>query len=578
MDGMAFVFTSLDDISVKFKLFYDLLSYEMVELFKYRAYFQEAEGRIIRKGIFRATLRESNSRRQITNNSLSSDIDRVMASFFRRLRGDNDPDLLINCFVVTKESQFADARLARISEDLVSRIRNINTSSGEQLTDLIERVKKTQRNEFVIVVGTKGAGKSTFIDRFFSYVLPKYLLQDCIIARVDLGKSEGNENNIASWLDNRLLKRLEDALFGDEGPSFEDIKSMFFDEYKRRKNGTLRPLYETNKEAFNIDFGQHVENKRENQTHEYIKRLIKHIVQMRDKIPCIVFDNADHFAIEFQERVFQYARSIYESEICLIIMPITDRTSWQLSKEGALRSFENESLFLPTPNTRTVLMKRLEFLEVKLAEERKETGRGYFISRGINLSIENLNAFTATLQHIFLNTGEVSSWIGNLANNDIRQCLEIARHIVTSPHLEVHELINAYILNSNITIPTYKIKRAIIRDKYDIHPGDINRFVRNIYVSKTETDTSPLFGIRILTLLKDVYNSNDEDKFLEIEHVIEYFRAMLIEPGVTLDWINYMLETGLCFNYDPTITTIERASKIEISPSGFQHLQWGIYD
>lgn len=578
MDGMGFVFPSLDSVHSHFRLFWDLLSFEASSEFRYRAHFQEAEGRPIRMHAFHAPLRGPDTRRFLPRNKLSGDLDRVMTSFFRRLSGDADPEVLAKCFVVTRESQNADERLARISEDLVDRIRSLNTESGEQLTELIERVKGTQRNEFVIIVGTKGSGKTTFIDRFFRHVLPSPLLSECVTARVNLADSEGDEASIATWLDRQLLETLEGAVFGG-APSFEELQGMFFDEYKRRSEGPFRHLYARDKEEFKIDFGRHIETRREERPHEYIQRLVRHIVGNRKKIPCIVFDNADHFTIEFQERVFQYARSIYESELCLIIMPITDRTSWQLSSEGALRSFENESLFLPTPPPRAVLARRIDFLEEKLAEERREPGRGYFLGRGIPLTIGDLTAFTAALQAIFLRTGTVASWIGNLANNDIRRCLEIAKNIVSSPHLEVTELLKAYYASSDIYVPRYKVKRALFRGQYNIHPvGVSNSFVRNIYALEDEVETTPLLGLRILRLLEDAQESNTGDPFVTVDQIVEYCRAMMVETNATTAWLERMLEAGLCLSYDPTLTTVDTAGKLELAPAGSQHLYWGTRD
>lgn len=39
-----------------------------------------------------------------------------------------------------------------------------------------------------------------------------------------------------------------------------------------------------------------------------------------------------------------------------------------------------------------------------------------------------------------------------------------------------------------------------------------------------------------------------------------------------------MLKTGLCFSYDPTIRDIQNVKKIQLSPSGLQHLHWGSWD
>jgi GTPase SAR1 family protein len=578
MSGAAFIFTSLDDVQSKFSLFYDLLSYEAVKEFRYRSFFQEAEGRPIRSPLFRKALRESESRRPLPHDNLSGDLDRVMTSFFRRLSGDEDPDLLTNCFVVTKESRIADERLARISEDLVSKIRDVDTGSGEQLIDVVKRVKSTQRNEFVLIVGTKGSGKSTFIDRFFRHVLQKSLVDECVVAKVNLADSDGSEVSIATWLDQHLLEALERAIFQDEPPTYEELQGMFFDEYQRWSQGSLRPLYNRDKEEFKIEFGRHIEKRREERPHEYIQRLVAQVVRSRKKIPCIVFDNADHFTIEFQEKVFQYARSIYESELCLIIMPITDRTSWQLSREGALRSFESESLFLPTPSPQVVLQKRIEYLDVKLAEEKREPGRGYFLGRGISLSIDDLTNFTAALQAIFLRTGEASWWIGNFANRDIRRCLDIAKFLVTSPHLEVHELLKTYLADSSVFLPTYKVKRALVKGQYDIYADETHTFIRNIYAIEDELETSPLMGLRILRLLRDAQKSDSENPFVTLDQVLDYFRAMLIDATVTTAWLSRLLESALCLSYDPTVTDIDNARRLQISPAGFQHLRWGTGD
>jgi cold shock CspA family protein len=39
-----------------------------------------------------------------------------------------------------------------------------------------------------------------------------------------------------------------------------------------------------------------------------------------------------------------------------------------------------------------------------------------------------------------------------------------------------------------------------------------------------------------------------------------------------------MLDRGLCLSYDPTVKTIAKTVKLEISPSGQQHLSWGLQD
>lgn len=250
--------------------------------------------------------------------------------------------------------------------------------------------------------------------------------------------------SLTQWLDRRLLREAETSIF-PEAPDFEDIEGMFFDEYSRLMKGAWQSLYESDKPAFRVRFGDRIEEVRKQDPHEYIKGLVRHVVNNRKSLPVLVFDNADHFDIEFQQAVYQYARSLYEESLCLIILPITDRTSWQLSKHGALQSFEHEALYLPTPPTGEVIRKRIDFIERKISVERERPDDRYFVGRGISLNLEDVNAFTRSLQRIFLQTSDVSQAIGELANHDVRRTLNIAREFISSPHLKVSDLLSAYV-------------------------------------------------------------------------------------------------------------------------------------
>jgi len=580
MEGQAFVFPTLQAIHEMFKLFYDLLSRSPIMELRYRAHFQEAEGQPIRARAFSRPLREANQLKPFERSELAVDLDRVMDSFFLRLSGDKDPEMLLNCFVTTKESQIAETKIARISEELVGRIRNLDTASAETLSDLIHKVQVTQRHEFVLLIGTKGAGKSTFIERFFKHVLPLEIQKECLVARIDLKTCPGSETTVVQWLDETLLQKLEEAVFKDAPPTYEEIQGMFFGEYNRWRTGTYRHLYESNKDQFKIEFGRHIEDRHEQRPHEYISKLLKNIVASRKKAPCLIFDNADHFSIQFQEKVFQYARSLYEEDVCIVIMPITDKTSWQLSRQGALQSFETISLFLPTPSPRTVLERRINYLEEKVSPENEEKGRGYFLSYGIKLDLTHLKAFAHCLQHVFLETGKASEWVGNLANMDIRQSLILTRDIMASPYIRVDELLKAFIAKTAAAIPEYDIQRAIIRRQYNFYPVGNHPFVQNIFSLRTEIGTSPLLGLRILTALRDALHKETEgqEAFVEVSQLYDYFQTMMVERRVVGLWLDAMLRTGLCLSYDPTQTTTEGVQKVELSPSGRQHLYWGCAD
>lgn len=581
-NGKGIIFGSLESIEKDFKLFFELLSPSNVENFTYRAIFQELEGQEIRTNDFAQALKTESTIRLFETN-YSSDFERVMSTFFSKLTGDDDPEFLVNCFVETKESQAAEFQLARISEELISKIRTIETIEANAIRAVIERIKLTNRQEFIILVGAKGAGKSTFVDRFFNYVLSSSLKEDCVIVKLNLAGYKGSEIEIIKWLDETLLDQCEITLY-DGAPSNEQIQGIFYGEYRRLRQGPWKILYEKNKDQFKIDFGKHIEHRRETRPTEYIQKLIGNIVKSRRKIPCLVFDNTDHFSIEIQEKVFQYARSIYENEICLVILPITDKTSWELSKQGAIRSYESEVLFLPTPSPKKVIEKRIQYLDKKIEFEKKYKGQ-YFLKKGIQIELQDIEGFVRYLQLLFLHDQKVSKWVGSLSNYDIRTSLEITKDIIASPHLTIDEFLRTYVArgkqdeNEQFTIKPFRIKNALIKRKYQSYPINHHPFVQNLYYSTGNINTTPLLCSRILQVLTDRKTDRSaDDSFLPTKQVFDYFNAMGIDRSVTHKHLQFLLQKGLISAFDPTVTDIDFAKSIEISPSGTEHYYWSIND
>ncbi len=120
----------------------------------------------------------------------------------------------------------------------------------------------------------------------------------------------------------------------------------------------------------------------------------------------------------------------------------------------------------------------------------------------------------------------------------------------------------------------------MIRGKYDIYPSGQNAFVQNIFAMTTEFGTSPLLGLRILQLLESTHfqQAEGEARYVELANVIDYCNAMNFERQAIRGWLHNMLKSGLLLSYDPGQSNIDDVFRIEISPSGYQHLLWGRTD
>ena len=577
LDGKAFVFVSLDCVRESFRAFYDLLAKDRVCNLSFRGLFQEAEGRIIRHSSYQRVLRPERTAIFLPQPEVIPELDRLMTSFFQRLSDEHDREMVEFCFVETKESKEAEQRLLRLAEGLVGHIRALDTRSGAQLTDLLERARTASLNQFILIVGTKGAGKSTFIQRFFNSKLPSSLRESFIPISVNLADSDGDDETIVEWLRRNLLAKAEAAL-GSSTPTWDElIGHMFFGEYQRWTSSTMSHLYKKDKEEFKIQFGQYIESIRCERPLEYLHGLLRNFVKGRKQVPCLVFDNADHFSIDFQEKVFQFARSLFEQELCVVIMPITDKTSWQLSRQGALQSFESEALLLPTPSAKQVLERRINFVLKKMEENAPRESGSYFVGKGIRVNVADLVTFVRGLQEIFLNSDKTAYVLGQLSNHNVREVLELTRDIVNSPHIGLDETFKAYVIDSAIHVPDFKTRRALIRGRYDIFVASANKYVHNVFDLNAELETSPLLGLRVLQALKDavVRFGDTKSRYMAKSDLFGYLLAMGIDRRAVALWLDSLLKTALVINYDPTCVDEETATQLEISPAGELHLFWG---
>ncbi|BAY61652.1 hypothetical protein NIES22_17190 [Calothrix brevissima NIES-22] len=576
-EGKAVVFPNLQSIQTNFATFYDLFSRQGVLANLYQVYTHEAEGLEINHSEFLYSVLENSDRYLLTKSALFKDIENVYRSFFSSMSGEDDPDMLAKCFVESKESREADENLHKITRNLLNRIDIVNSAKGIELENQIRNAVELQKGEFVLIIGNKGAGKTTFIDRFFRLILDKNLREHCLLIRVDLADSNGEQNTITSWLTDRLKVELEKSLFKSRYPTYEELQGVFFQEYERWRRGERKHLYERDKNEFKERFGEHIAEFIEKQPHDYVMKLIKNATNARRLMPCIVFDNTDHFPQSFQEAVFQYAQSIYRKVFSFIICPITDRTIWQLSKSGPLQSYENQAFYLPVPSTKDVLAKRIEFIKEKAIEDSEENKK-YFTKKGIRLSIPNISAFAFAVEDIFINENYIGRVVGWLSNHDIRRSLQIARQIITSPIIDISVIVNAYVVGEKSHISYWQIKKALLVGDYNHFSQKESNFILNLFEVQSSGITSPLLRLSILRLLSDKYSENSEaDKnYLSVDDILNYFEPATVKRILVKDHLKALLDYRLIETYDPTDTCIDETQRVKITPCGRIHYEFAV--
>ncbi|MBQ0736184.1 cold shock domain-containing protein [Aquimarina celericrescens] len=584
----AIVFPSLEAIVSNFSKFYDLLSKNQFDKKLYNAIFDEIHNkRLLLTQNLQAPL--SGLDIKVSQKSeIAFDLDKIFSNFFSKLAGEENEDLLIECFVETKESRIADFSLEKITTSVLGNILPQDKDVDEALANLIQTNVETESTstsiesgQTIFIVGPTGAGKSTFLDRFFRKTLPSQIRKKCALIKVNCLDATGREETALAWVTEKIIDGIENQIYENGSPSWDELLGLYHGQYIRRSNGVDAELYKKDKSQFKIKFGEFLAEKVENDREGYLKRILLDVVVNRKMLPIILVDNSDEFTNEYKQKLFQFTQALRRNaRHCLLIFPVTDKSAWSFSKTDIFGIYKSRSFFLPTPSPREVFRKRIDFIKQKLdtdGSDSNEKGK-YFSSRGITISIKDLNGFAKVLENVFVDNDYTSKTIGELTNYNIRRTLSLSQRVITSSVIEIDDLIRSYLSGEPLTTDFAKFMEALMRGNYELYKQGDNHEVYPIFQVDSKVRQSPLLNLRILILLDTLRKSSNsiEEKHLNIKSIIDYFDAIGCSETAVDKALLSLLEAGLVEPFDLSIRDLTLEQKLAISYRGIVHLRLAV--
>jgi cold shock CspA family protein/predicted type IV restriction endonuclease len=580
-DARAVTFPSLDAVEESFAEFFDLASKEGVSEKRYLTLFAKADGVTLRHLEPLVAVNREGDRHLLPRSELALDLDAVFAQFFGDLSGDADPDMLTDCFVESRESRVADAALQKLIANVSASVTTMDAGTGGQLASKIEVSVDTGRGDNVLIVGNKGSGKSTFIDRFFKSVLVGDLRAKCFVVRLDFTGSTGDPERAVGEATADARLKIEAQLYREGAPTYDELQGLYYSEYQKRRTGQFRHQYSKDKEQFKIDFGNFLDEQMSHDTFSYVCRMLEDVVKNRHLMPVIIFDNTDHHSIPFQEAIFQWSQAIRKAiPYSLVIIPITDRTVWRLSKHGPFQTYQTKTFYLPVPSTKEILARRVSYLSSKASSQ--PGSNQYFLKKGIRLSIENIHAFAVCMEEILIQEDFISRRISWLTNHDVRRGLRLSQEVITSPMLSIDSLVGAYMTHGkhrSLTLKPRKFMQALLLSGYNAYSGD-HDFVMNVFSVSEDLPSTPLLVLSILKLLIDRQSDDtiSAGGYFEVGQIITYLSAMQLDEDAARAALRTLLDRRLVEPYDAADDQLIDAQRVAVTHSGRMHYEFAFSD
>ena len=575
----AIVFPDLKSVEEDFATFFELASKEGHRKRLYKLIFDKIhDRRLLRTSGLHAPFGEADIHPN-HKSQIAFDLDKIFNSFFAGLAGETDPDMLIECFVETKESRIADFDLERLTTYVLGNISPPEKQVDEGLHQLISSTIADKHGETVFIVGPSGAGKTTFLERFFKTTLPASVRERCVVININALDATGDVNTSLSWFTNSAIAKIEKQLYPKGFPDWDQLLGLYHLEYVRRSEGVDAELYKHDREAFRRRFGEYMDERVEQDREGYLIRLLADIVENRKRLPIFVIDNTDEFSGPYKELLFQYFQALRRRVThCLLFFPVTVRSAWAFSKTEIFNIYSSKSFFLPTPPPREIFRKRLDYLRSKLKPDGKTVG--VYDAGSFRVKLENLEAFATAIEDIFVLQDYISNRLGSLANYNIRKTLGLARRVITSSALNIEDLLKSYVAGNQRPLSPDRFMRTLILGDHNLFKKGDADFIFPVFDVSTEIAQSPLVYIRILALLKAVHDarSSDKSRFLSVSSVVQYFDGVGYSEAAVDNALTSLMQASLVEAHDPSMGTLASGQRVAIYHSGLAHLELALFN
>lgn len=539
-DHIAIVFRDLDEVKKNFSTFFHLLSYASVSEGIVHSHlpitenYSEALRRFQKLNPLKQRLARTRER-----NSLFPALKPIITRVFQDIAENHaSSEILENCYVETpRDSSYEkglDVLLRRKPINMGHGAKPIAVSkkdAGEFQNKFEAQLEKSSANpEVLLLLGGVGVGKTTFIHRFRKVIAAENIDDNCLWAYVDFNKYSDTGESLLHWVVGQLWESLDQDYQAVELRTYTVLKQAYHAEYEQLRRGRLAPLFARSKEDFELAFAQELREYEQNVDQHFV-RLMSVAARQTNRRPFLVFDNADQFPDETQDKVFRLAQKFAKDLSCACAISLREESYWKNKEFGTLSAFHAISYHVQSPRLNSVISKRFKFA-IKILGE---SGADFADSEGKLITREELLAVVQKISQILLaDDSRFMELLERLSPGEVRRPLEFLSRFLVSGHTNLDSLLRAFRREQDIGIGFHEFFTSIALGDREFYSDTASDIV-NLFAVDGRSDASNLNRLVVLgRVLKSKFISTPVGVgFLPVAELISDCERMGVLPDTT---------------------------------------------
>jgi GTPase SAR1 family protein len=524
------IFNGFDDINDRFIVFYNILSKNSIcENSGFKIYLEESiqrEGKTIL-----STLPAKDS--ELVRNPLSSELTPLINQLFGELYNIDDSinkELISECFIENKEIKKNRSEIEKLFADTpppidrVIKARNTESIVSQITEEILQDDLRFNENppNPIVIVGSKGAGKTTFINYLFNK--SEDIEKSHPYIYIDFRKYTGIKDSFEKSIYYDILEQVYEKYNEIELSTHKALCSIYNKEIRRNNEGIWKYDFENNKDTYHAKLNSFLEE-RINDSESHFFKLSEHLIKSRRTRLCVVIDNADQFDFKIQKDVFLFAQSLNKKGNVTIIISLREGYYYKWRYLPPFDAFPSNVYHITAPPYKEVLQKRISYALGKIQLEGKSKG-AIGDNKTVILSNDSVRKFLMSLESTLFGeeNSELLNFIQETTYPNIRDGLEIFKHFLISGHTEVHEYILRQETNPIGTkiIPYWEFIKAVglYNKKYYNHNISI---INNLFYP-VEGSKNHFLKIKILKVLDSkLISEGNSEKYFNVEELIKIF-------------------------------------------------------
>jgi hypothetical protein len=490
--------------------------------------------------------------------------------------------LVRNAYVTSKRRErYVDPidRLVRgIAPPAIAHLRGIDDTSESSEVAAQLRKMRALENQIMLLVGSPGSGKSTYVDYLVNVALPPDIISRTTWLRLDLNTAPHEEKLAIEWLLDRLTAELRDVVSEIDLEEFATLLKIYSPDVRALKKGVLS-LFAEGSPEYNTRLADELRDLQRNKLGT-ARSLARYVCTDRGRLMVVVLDNCDKRNLEEQLLMFQLAHWMQSEFKCLVVLPVRDVTYDLHRHKPPLDTAQKDLVFrIEPPQFAQVLSARVALALRELASKPAEKRISYVLPNGFRVDYPasaQAMYLASILRSLYEHDRFLRRILSGLAGRNIRMAIELFLDFCRSGHIGEDEILKINHAEGNYALPIESVTRVLLRMDRRYYDGDRSH-VKNLFqCSRSDAVPDHFVRIAILRLLESRLKEpgpSGANGFHSTESVVSTLILHGHEASRIRIELLYLLASQCILAEHQRVDELDDEDLISLAPGGAVHLE-----